>query len=66
MFVPCTCSPVVAPVLDGGGEEVESESCWGGGGDERRDTSADAAMVASSLNVKLSFTRSDKLLAKFK
>ena len=45
---------------------VEEEDNDGGGGDERRDTSAEAATVASSLNVKLSFTKSDKFLAKTK
>ena len=70
VFVPCTNSPV-APVLDIGDEPsstLEEIECiiWGavdGGGDERRETSADAATVASSLNVKLSFTKSDKFLA---
>ena len=70
VFVPCTNSPV-ATVLDIGDEPsstLEEIECiiWGavdGGGDERRETSADAATVASSLNVKLSFTKSDKFLA---
>ena len=72
MFVACTSpSPVVPVAVLDGGEETTSlkVECriWGvvdgGGGDERRETSAEAATVASSLNVKLSFTKSDKFLA---
>ena len=68
---------LVTNVLDnnGGGEDTSAPpwfecKIWGleddnedGGGDERRDTSANEATVASSLNVKLSFTKSDKFLA---
>ena len=58
-------------VVLNGGEEIPPpptlEVEWGlvvdGGGDERRDTSAEAATVASSLMVKLSFTKSDKFFA---
>ena len=42
---------------------MEEDDNNGGGGDERRETSAKEATVASSLNVKLSFTKSDKFLA---
>ena len=42
---------------------MEEDDNDGGGGDERRETSAKEATVASSLNVKLSFTKSDKFLA---
>ena len=45
----------------GGLEDDDNED--DGGGDERRETSAKEATVASSLNVKLSFTKSDKFLA---
>ena len=69
--VPCTSSPVVPVAVLDMGEEPSPPlkfecKIWGladGGGDERRDTSAKEATVASSLNVKLSFTKSDKFLA---
>lgn len=56
-------APMQVPLEGPGDPDVETGGMQGGGGDERRDTSADTATVVSSLRLKLSLTKSERLLA---